>query len=93
VTERPYTAREAAEKLGICTDTLYRDYARLVAEDGMPPRLRSHGRYAFHRGAFDAWLARTARYRAMTAANDVFPLAPSIEQERTALAAYYAAQR
>lgn len=93
MSDRPYTAAQAAEKLGICPDTFYRDYARLVAEDGMPPRLRSHGRYAFHRGAFDAWLARSARYRAMReheAANDEVSVI-DIDWPK-ALAAEYGAQ-
>lgn len=92
---RPYTAAEVSRALGICPDTFYRDYARLVAEDGMPPRLRSHGRYAFHAAAFDIWLSRSARYRAMRdaeGANDATPLAPTGTDWRTALAAEYGAR-
>jgi hypothetical protein len=94
---RPYTAAQAASLLGICPDTFYRDYARLVADDGMPPRLRSHGRYAFHRGAFDAWLARTSRYRtlrdAACANDDATALQPCSDAWRDALAREYGAGR
>jgi len=87
--ERPYTAREVAARLGHSVDWFYRSYERLVREAGMPERLASWGRYRFHRGRMDAWLAAPVRRGMLAAANDEFPAALTLEQERALLAREY----
>lgn len=79
--ERPYTAAEAAERLGLTRDYFYREYARLVAE-GMPPSLTARGHYRFERAGFDAWRTRHHPLAPrLPAANDTHASPPPVADQ------------
>lgn len=55
---RPVTSAELAERLGHPVDWLYRNLARLYANEGLPRPLLSTGRNRWDRASIDAWFAR-----------------------------------
>jgi predicted DNA-binding transcriptional regulator AlpA len=93
--QRPYTASQVCQALGISLDTLYRTRTRRHDRDGLP-RPISERPLCWERSGFDAWLTRFHPARPkVAAANDVAArLVPgSIEEHQADLHAYYQARR
>lgn len=93
MTNRPYTAREVADAIGIRLTTFYRNRRHYELVDRMPKPICSGGRHRYERASMDAWLTRFHPQRPAAPANDpVAPLAPaSVEEHRLRFALEYGA--
>lgn len=81
---KPYTAAQAAERLGLSLGTFHRNFARLIVA-GMPAPLLPFGRKRFDRARFEAWIAHRS---IPSPANDAAAL--TLDEQRAALAREYA---
>lgn len=92
--QRPYTAADICEAIGISLDTLYRTRKLRHDRDGLPQPISEHP-LKWERSGFDAWNTRYHPLRPQRPANDVaaVPAPASIEESRARLAAAYAPQR
>lgn len=68
--DKPYTAREVAELVGLSLERFYLRRRHLQLIDKMPAPIASGGRHAWHRASFDAWLERNHPNHRGVLAND-----------------------
>ncbi|KPG01814.1 hypothetical protein IP86_03120 [Rhodopseudomonas sp. AAP120] len=93
--QRPVSAQELADRLGVSLCTVYKRHERWRLLDGMPATIRK-GRLSWERSGMMAWLTRHHPARAAQApANDAAPppAAVTVEEHRTLLAAAYGPAR
>lgn len=92
--QRPYTAADICEALGISLDTLYRTRKLRHDRDGLPQPLQEHP-LKWERTGFDAWNTRHHPLRPQRPANDTaaVPEPVDIAEHRARFAQAYAPQR
>jgi predicted DNA-binding transcriptional regulator AlpA len=93
--QRPYSAIDVCEAIGISLDTLYRTRQLRHHRDQLPRPISETGRLKWERSGFDAWLTRHHPARPPRPANDVcHPLAMATDDEhRARLALAYPPQK
>jgi hypothetical protein len=80
----PMYVPEIAARMGVSTETFYKNRERYRVIDGMPERISRVGRMAWERNGMEAWLTRNdpRRPRGMVAANDsIAPPMPNSDAE------------
>lgn len=78
----PMHAAEIAQRLGVTTDTFYKNREKYRLIDGMPAPIANVGRMAWDRDSMEVWLRRHDPRLPKTPTNDIVaPLQPHNDEQ------------